>query len=101
MKFTLQSNSKVETNNGIWHITDKGAGKLGVKNGDGQPMVAGASWGGSVAGTFNELTIKETSDVGEYRYYYFAEAVNCTNGSANFKVGGTDFITTWAAALIP
>ena len=97
MKFTLQSNSKVETNNGIWHITDKGAGKLGVKNGDGQPMVAGANWGGSVAGTFNELTIKETSDVGEYRYYYFAEAVNCTNGGANFKVGGTDFITTWAA----
>ena len=97
MKFTLQSNSKVETNNGIWHITDKGASKLGVKNGDGQPMVAGANWGGSVAGTFNELTIKETSDVGEYRYYYFAEAVNCTNGSANFKVGGTDFITTWAA----
>lgn len=95
MKFTLQSNTKVKTNNGIWYITDKGAGKLGIKNGDGQPMVAGVSWGGSVAGTFNELTINETYDVGEYRYYYFTEAVNCTNGGNNFKVGGVDFITTW------
>lgn len=95
-KFTLQSNTKVTTNNGIWHITLKEGDKLALKNGDGNPMVAGSSGGGSIAGTFNELTISETTDVDEYRYYYFAEAVNCTNGGSNFKVGGTDFITTWA-----
>ncbi len=96
-KFTLQSNTKVTTNNGIWHITANDGNKLTLRNGDGNPMVAGVSWGGSVAGTFNELTISETTDVDEYRYYYFAEAINCTNGGANFKVGGKDFITTWAS----
>lgn len=96
-RFTLQSNTMVETNNGIWHVTAGNGAVIGVRNGDGNPMVAGASWGGSVAGTFNELTISETVDEGEYRYYYFAEAVNCTNGGANFKVGGADFITTWTS----
>ncbi|MBR5456132.1 MAG: DUF4091 domain-containing protein [Bacteroidaceae bacterium] len=96
LRFTLQSNSMVNTNNGIWHITVKDNGKLGVKNGDGNPVVTGANWGGSIDGTFTELTIGSTVDVGEYRYYYFTEALNCTNGGANFKVGGVDFITTWA-----
>lgn len=96
LRFTLQSNSMVNTNNGIWHITVKDNGKLGVKNGDGNPVVTGANWGGSIDGTFTELTIGSTVDVGEYRYYYFTEALNCTNGGVNFKVGGVDFITTWA-----
>lgn len=95
-RFTLQSNSKVNTNNGIWHITVNG-NKLAVKNGDGNPMIAGASWAGSVVGTFNELTIDKTTDIGEYRYYYFSEAINCTNGGANFKLNGADFITTWSS----
>lgn len=95
LKFTLQSNSMVETNNGIWRIVSKGGGKLGITNGDGNPVVAGANYGGSIMGSFNELTIGSTTDVGEYRYYYFTEALNCTNGSANFKVGGVDFLTTW------
>ena len=95
MRFTLQSNEMVNTNNGIWYITVKDNKKLGIKNGDGNKIVAGANWGGSVAGAYSELTIGITKDVGEYRYYYFTEALNCTNGSANFKVGGVDFLTTW------
>ncbi len=93
--FTLQSNTMVNTNNGIWHVTVKDNNKLGIKNGDGKPVVAGANWGGSVAGSYSELTVGSTKDVGDYRYYFFTEALNCTNGSANFKVGGTDFVTTW------
>ena len=96
MKFTLQSNSMVNTNNGIWYVTVKDNNKLGIKNGDGQPVVAGANWGGSIAGSFTELTIAGTADVNDYRYYYFSEALNCTNGSANFKVNGADFLTTWS-----
>ena len=96
MKFTLQSNEPINTNNGVWYVTVKDGKKIGVKNGDGKPMVAGANWGGSIAGTFTELTVGQTVDVGEFRYYFFNEAINCTNGSANFKVGGADFITTWS-----
>ncbi len=96
MRFTLQSNSMVNTNNGIWHVTVKENGKLGVKNGDGNPIVTGTNWGASIDGKFTELTVGKTVDVGEFRYYYFNEAVNCTNGGDNFKVGGVDFVTTWA-----
>lgn len=95
MRFTLQSNQMVNTNNGIWHITVKEGNKLGIKNGDGGALVAGASYGGSVMGSYNELTVGSTSDVGEHRYYYFTEAINCTNGGSNFKLSGVDFVTTW------
>ena len=95
MRFTLQSNSMVNTNNGIWYIEVKDNNKLGIKNGDGNNIVAGANWGGSIAGSYSELTIGSTNDVGEYRYYYFTEALNCTNGGANFKLSGVDFLTTW------
>ena len=95
LKFTLQSNNMVNTNNGIWHVEVKDNNKLGVVNGDGNPIVAGASYGGSILGSYTELTVGSTKDVGEYRYYYFTEALNCTNGSDNFKVGGVDFLTTW------
>ena len=95
LKFTLQSNTMVNTNNGIWHIEVRDNNKLGIVNGDGNPVVAGASWGGSIVGSYKELTVGSTKDVGEYRYYYFTEALNCTNGGANFKVGGVDYLTTW------
>ncbi|MBO5787924.1 MAG: DUF4091 domain-containing protein [Bacteroidaceae bacterium] len=95
LKFTLQSNNMVNTNNGIWHVEVKDNNKLCVVNGDGNPIVAGASYGGSILGSYTELTVGSTKDVGEYRYYYFTEALNCTNGSDNFKVGGVDFLTTW------
>lgn len=97
LKFTLQSNSLVYSNNGVWHITVKDGNKLEIKNGDGNPLVAGASWGGSVVGSYKELTVGTTVEVGEYLYYYFTEAINCTNGGDNFKVGGAEFVTTWTA----
>ena len=93
-KFTLQSNSKVTTNNGIWHITVNG-NKLGIKNGDGNNLIAGASYYGNVLGNFSQLTIGETFDVGEYRYYFFTEAINCSNGGTHFKISNVDYVTTW------
>ncbi|MBQ5730605.1 MAG: DUF4091 domain-containing protein, partial [Bacteroidaceae bacterium] len=97
LRFTLQSNEIVPTNNGIWYVTvNDGSSKIGIKNGDGNPLVAGTNWGSSIAGSYKELTVGSTVDVGEFRYYFFSEAINCTNGGANFKVGGADFITTWA-----
>ena len=93
-KFTLQSNSKVTTNNGIWHVTVNG-NKLGIKNGDGNNLIAGASNYGNVLGNFSQLTIGSTYDVGEYRYYFFTEALNCSNGETNFKINGVDYVTTW------
>ena len=96
-KYTLQSDSKVETNNGIWHVTDNGDKTLSIVNGDGLPMVAGNSSTNGIAGTFSTLTMADSTDVGEYRYYYFTEAINCTNGGSYFKVNGTDYITTWTS----
>ncbi len=95
-KFTLQSDTKVETNNGIWHVTVKDGGKLGVVNGDGQPIVAGKSYASGIAGSFSELNIGQTTDAGEYRYYYFTEALNCSNGGSYYKLNGVDYLTTWA-----
>ncbi len=95
LKFTLQSNTMVTTNNGIWHIEVKENNKLGIVNGDGNPIVAGASYGGSILGSYTELTVGSTKDVGEYRYYYFTEALNCSNGGSYFKVSGVDYLTTW------
>lgn len=95
MRFTLQSNSVVETNNGIWRIEVKDNNKIGIVNGDGNPIVAGTNYGTGVMGSYSELTVGSTHDVGEYRYYYFTEALNCTNGGSNFMVGGVPFLTTW------
>ena len=95
LKFTLQSNNMVNTNNGIWHIEVRDNNKLGIVNGDGNPIVAGASYGGSILGSYTELTVGSTKDVGEYRYYYFTEALNCSNGGNYFKVSGVDYLTTW------
>lgn len=94
-KYTLQSDSKVETNNGIWRVTNNGDNTISIVNGDGQPMVAGTTYVGGIAGTFSKLTIADSADVADYRYYYFSEAVNCTNGGNYYKVNGTDYITTW------
>jgi uncharacterized repeat protein (TIGR02543 family) len=57
--FTLQSDAAVSTNNGIWYIDFNDDKALGIKNGDGKPLVAGASWGGSIAGSYDVLTIKK------------------------------------------
>ena len=99
-KFTLQSDTKTETNNGIWHVKNNGNKTISIVNGDGQPMVAGASGGGSVVGTFSTLTLADSTDVDGYRYYYFSEAIDCTNGGNVWKVGSAEFITTWTDGTV-
>ena len=96
--FTLQSNTMVNTNNGIWYITKNG-NQLGIKNGDGKPVVAGNSNNVGIMGTFSNLNIHTTiNDAGDgYTYYYFNEALNCSDSNQNhFKVGGINYLTTWS-----
>lgn len=89
-RLTLQSDAKVTTNNGIWHITSLGGGKVGIKNGDGNPIVAGNSSNG-VMGSYTELTIGSVN--GEW--YFFEEALNCSN--SGYAIGNVNHLTLWAA----
>jgi len=89
-RLTLQSDAKVTTNNGIWHITSLGGGKVGIKNGDGNPIVAGNSSNG-VMGAYTELTIGSVN--GEW--YFFEEALNCSN--SGYAIGNVNHLTLWAA----
>ena len=73
-RLTLQSDSKVTTNNGIWHITSLGGGKVAVKNGDGNPLAAGGT-NASLMGTYPQLTIASTLENGGITYYYFDAAL--------------------------
>ena len=95
-RFTLQSNDMVNTNNGIWHITSLGGGKVGIRNGDGNPIVAGGA-NGSLMGSYSELGIANTYEIGGVCYYYFDVALNCANNNSNFMVGGIEHLTTWAS----
>ena len=95
-RFTLQSDTKVTTNNGIWHITSLGGGKVGIKNGDGNPIVAGGA-NASLLGSFSELGIANIYEYGGVSYYYFNEALNCSNNNSSYMVGGIEHLTTWAA----
>ena len=101
-EFTLQSDSKVATNNGIWYITVNDT-KLGVKNGDGNALVTGAAYCGA-ATTHNTLNIEKTTIVDGITYYSFTEGINCTNrGQYNFTLEGgnsvketdNNYVTTW------
>ncbi len=94
--FSLQSDSKVTTNNGIWHITNNGNNTIGIKNGDGNNLIAGASQATGIAGNYNQLTIGETVESGGYVYYFFNEKINCSNGGWMFQIGDGVFVTTWA-----
>ncbi|MBR3907243.1 MAG: C10 family peptidase [Bacteroidaceae bacterium] len=92
---TLQSDAMVNTNNGVWYITVNG-NQLDIKNGDGKPVVAGNSAHG-ILGTFSELNIHTTINADDgYTYYYFNEALNCSNTSSTFKVGNICHLTTWS-----
>ena len=95
-RFTLQSDTKVTTNNGIWYITSLGGGKVGIKNGDGNPIVAGGA-NASLLGSYSELGIANTYEYGGVCYYYFNEALNCSNNNSSYMVGGIEHLTTWAA----
>ena len=94
--FTLQSDAAVSTNNGVWYITFNDNNTLGIKNGDGKPVVAGASWAASILGTYTELAIQKTTEVDGYTYYSFTNGLNCSDsGQGYFKIEGTNFVTTW------
>ena len=93
-RFTLQSDTKVTTNNGMWYITSLGGGKVGIKNGDGNPIVAGGS-GASLMGSYSQLTIASTLEADGKTYYYFDAALNCANSS--YSVNGVHHLTTWAS----
>lgn len=95
-RLTLQSDAMVNTNNGIWQITSLGGGKVAIKNGDGNPIVAGGA-GGSLMGSYSELTIGSTYDIGGVCYYYFDAALNCSNNNSSYMVGGKEHLTTWAS----
>ena len=95
-RFTLQSDTKVTTNNGIWHITSLGGGKVGIKNGDGNPIVAGGA-NVTLLGSYSQLGIANTYEYGGVCYYYFNEALNCSNTNSSYMVGGIEHLTTWAS----
>ena len=95
-RFTLQSDTKVTTNNGIWHITSLGGGKVGIKNGDGNPIVAGGA-NATLLGSYSQLGVANTYEYGGVCYYYFDEALNCSNNNSGYMVGGVEHLTTWAA----
>ena len=95
-RFTLQSDTKVTTNNGIWYITSLGGGKIGIRNGDGNPIVAGGA-NATLLGSYSELGIANTYENGGVCYYYFDEALNCSNNNSSYMVGGIEHLTTWAA----
>ena len=87
---TLQSDTKVTTNNGIWYITNLGDNKIGIKNGDGNPIKADK---GSTAGAYSELTIGATTTANGIDYYYFDVALNCSK--SGYTINGIDHLTTW------
>ena len=93
-RLTLQSDAMVNTNNGIWKITSLGGGKVAIKNGDGNPIVAGGS-GASLMGSYTQLTIASTLEADDKTYYYFDAALNCANSS--YSVNGVHHLTTWAS----
>ena len=97
LKITMQSDTKVNTNNGVWLLTPKRNGKFDIKNGDGNPIVAGGANGASILGSYTELTVGSSFDADGYHYYYFTEALNCSNATSNYKVNGIPCLTTWLA----
>lgn len=87
---TLQSNTKKETNDGIWYVTNNGT-TITIKNGQG----SGITYGNSNSTT---PVTPEQLNFGNYiagkSGIYFTEALNCTSGT-NCKLGETHFITNW------
>lgn len=91
---TLQSDAAVSTNNGIWYITFND-NTLGIKNGDGKPVVVAGSYQASPTAC-NELAIQKTTEVNGYTYYSFTNGLNCSKSDQNhFKIEGINFVTTW------
>ena len=95
-RFTLQSDTKVTTNNGMWQIISLGGGKISIKNGDGNPIVAGGA-NATLMGSYSELGIAKIHEAGGITYYYFDAALNCSNNNSSYMVGGIEHLTTWAS----
>ncbi len=90
---TLESDSKVTTNNGIWKITvDDETGTWSVVNGDGLPIKASLA-NGTVQGPYPTL---HPTNVAGTEYFYFDEKLDCSPNN-NFAVGSVRFMTTWEA----
>ncbi|MBR0181833.1 MAG: exo-alpha-sialidase [Bacteroidaceae bacterium] len=88
---TLESDTKVTTNNGVWKITQNG-NSWTVVNGDGLPIKASLA-NGTIQGPYPTI---HPTHVSGTDYYYFSEKLDCSPND-NFAVGGIRFMTTWDA----
>lgn len=100
---TLQSESKVATNAGIWYVVNNGT-SISIKNGDGQPLVQGnqsQNNNGTVSAretlTFGAFNAENFANFGN-QGIYFTEALNAANNTGAYSVNNskeTLFVTTW------
>lgn len=89
--YTLMSTSAVNTNNGLWHVTNNGT-SITIQNGDGQPLVYDNNQ--KTALNFGEFKIDYFKNyVGGI---YFTEGVHGTNQAAFSLADGTRRATAWA-----
>lgn len=84
-KLTLQSDSRVTTNNGIWKVTVND-NALTILNGQGTGITANNE-------TNMITTLNVDPDDLNDGYYYFSEGINCTNSS----LGSYRYTVTWTA----
>ncbi len=89
---TLESDTKVTGNNGIWKIDVNSDASWSVVNGDGKPIKASLA-NGTVQGPYPTL---HPTNVAGTEYFYFDEKLNCSPNNS-FAVGGVRFMTTWDA----
>lgn len=91
-KLTLESDTKVTGNNGIWKIDVNSDASWSVVNGDGKPIKASLA-NGTIQGPYPTI---HPTHVSGTDYYYFSEKLDCSPND-NFAVGGIRFMTTWDA----
>ena len=91
-KLTLESDTKVTGNNGIWKIDVNSDASWSVVNGDGKPIKASLA-NGTIQGPYPTI---HPTHVSGTDYYYFSEKLDCSPNN-NFTVGGIRFMTTWDA----
>ena len=89
---TLESDTKVTTNNGVWKIMVNGSDSWTVVNGDGLPIKASLA-NGTIQGPYPKI---HPTNVADTEYFHFSEKLNCSPNNS-FTVGGVRFMTTWDA----
>ena len=92
-RLTLQSDTRIATNNGIWHISYNADGSMAIKNGDGNAIVPGNS-SAEATGRYNALNIEKVTYVDAIPYYSFTQALNCSK--SGYSLNGINILTTWA-----